>query len=1002
MVRAAAVLDVHCTTWGLWFASRQDLLRHGVVMDPGRTTLSSLWASLLGDLPRTPPVADPGSLTMARRLFALPGAEHYLPEHPLSVRMRQVRRVFAFLASRDIDIAATPWPQPQATVLTLAERLRDMLREDGCYAPSSAPDLIIEHAGKHPGFAFPFLQRFAGLRFLDCDYLSPRDIRLLRLLCLRHPDIDFMFEIYQNPLNAVFEHDRLTAGTLEAAFIDDQGNGPENFRITTREPEQVTAFSALVGQRPKQPEHLMEIPDKPLHRDWPRLDFHETQSPAEARGLLRDLLDENGAPGETLVAVCGGDDNAEVCAGLAARTPVSSVASRRLSGTSVYARLLLPLTMLADSQTDIAAFAALACDCLPDGATRATEVRLWLSPRLADQARRGMTLRDIIRHGPDMPPETPAAVRVAAHTAQHVLSALGGATGDELGHELYRHWQRIASSLLRRFSHDLHCDMPWLDRMMETGATLTLGRLIIDAFTGQGDACTPAEATAMLRQWGDQTLQRVLEAGTGALLVTAADAPLAAGRRHALFVHADADTWPGHSPRHPLGEAAGGIGAGVSLAPGPDTLSVALQRLSRWGTEAGDITLIASSPVQSNRDLPAAIPWMECLDTALAVQGVPPADKDEAADNRVIRHAPRAYMPLEAGDAAKPRDPRFGRLNLRRRAMDAMGFREFPRQTPPDIEPAARPLAGMLHTDTAALTRRAMGDTLAILSPSRLNRFYRCPWAFLITDVLHITPPQEAELGLASIEEGSMVHGALARLYRHLLHQGGGPVWLPDVARRENLMDLADRHSAAEVRAKRRGGVDIGEPLARRIAAIVRRVVALDLARHGDGGWRVTAVETPVALHPEDRDFSLHGVIDRIEFRPADGEVRLVDIKVSGAVNNDHLSVPSPGRSADFQMPLYVLMADGAQPPVLPPGTRQMSPALLAALAPVMKDTPNRNAPAKLFARRVRDDEPPEWTDELLAQVGELHRQMHRGWFLPWPVREACATCPLGPACRCE
>ena len=1007
MVRSASTLTVHCNMWGLWYASRRELLGRGVMMDPGRTTLSSLWASLLGELPHTPNMADPASLSMAKKLFSEPGAEDFLPGHPLMVRMQQVRKAMSFLESRDADVPAEAWPRPQATVLRLVQRLRELLRRENSYAPLSSLELIIDHMEKHPGFSFGFLQRFGVIRFVDSDYFSPRELHLLRLLCLRHPNIDFTFEIYSNAVDAVFEHDFNLYTSLENKIGLSGEQGCFNMQPVRIEPKTTTAFSSLVGQHPKSMDAIDGKNGISPVTDVPRLQVQEASGLDAAMHTL-DALDTavpaSAAAGDTVVAVCGGDVDAEVTARLSANHAVSAIASRSLDSSSVYARLRLPFEILSASSGDLLPLAALACDCLPPDADH-TPVRQRLHPWLSLLTRKGVRLGALLDTDLSLPPDMPAEIAAAFTTAVELLRCLRDDSGETFATALYGHWQRVASSLLRRLSRSADSGLSWLDRMSETGAALALGRQITASCFDQGESCCFAEVEVMLHQWGSQRLVRVLEAGEDALLVSTDDAPVAPDRSHVLFFGADAHRWPGFGSRHPLGEVSASVDTPASMTPGADPVSVALQRLSQWGAVAGSITLLTTLPVSSNDDIPPATPLLESMDACIA-SAPKKDDKDDTTDSEDGNVLTPLLLPgpdifgSETADAGVAE--RFRRLLTRSSLGPEFAPRYHPRQPLPDIDEDAGRLMGMLGTSAGGMVNRAMGEKLELLSPSRLNHFYRCPYAFLITEVLKIVPPEEAELGLARTDEGSMVHGAMARLYRDLMTRYGKPVWLPGLKHREDLLALADRHSAAEVRAKRQGGVDIGEPLARRIAAIVRRVVNYDLLQQKVEHYQVSDVEVSVRHRPPGTAFSLHGIIDRVETMPETGAVRLLDLKVSAKVYNDHLSVPSEGRSANFQMPLYVMMACGEGNAILPSGTTHVRPGLLAALAVDLKDEPNRKAPEELFATCDPREPAPSWMQELTDQICRLHGQMSGGVYPPWPVEKACEYCPLGPACRCE
>ncbi len=320
---------------------------------------------------------------------------------------------------------------------------------------------------------------------------------------------------------------------------------------------------------------------------------------------------------------------------------------------------------------------------------------------------------------------------------------------------------------------------------------------------------------------------------------------------------------------------------------------------------------------------------------------------------------------------------------------------------------ALGPYDGVLSQANAA--RAAEAVFAAPVSPSALQSYLSCPFAFYLRYVLGLQVPDEPDeaLSIEPVDLGSVAHEILQNAYA-LAAQAGPPS--KDVVLAG--LDQAAEHAFA--RAEARGLT--GFPLSWRVVsgellADLRHVVAADPcwddglapARFEWSFGRSTAPATlgddssaplgaddaapPLgagddAPAPEllvgDRVVRFRGRIDRLDESPDGRRVRLVDYKTGkGTTESERV-----GAGRDVQLPVYVLalLASGAPAPE----------SLVAEYRMVRRRAG--------FARLALPGGLDEVRESLAATLAIAVAGIEGGLFPRWPDR-ACAYCDAAASC---
>lgn len=246
---------------------------------------------------------------------------------------------------------------------------------------------------------------------------------------------------------------------------------------------------------------------------------------------------------------------------------------------------------------------------------------------------------------------------------------------------------------------------------------------------------------------------------------------------------------------------------------------------------------------------------------------------------------PAAALP-EAQTAASAEIAWAGRLS--ENGAEAQTLRELcrvllPKERFSRLEGAAeRPPHRLLDRSVA---RRLFGGRMRV-SPSRLERYYRCPYSYFMRSGLRTLPRQKAEL--TPLEAGTLIHRVLERMVS--AYGGRGLAQLDDATIRAEIRAQTDRYLAERVgeinEVPKRllyGFHKVGEWL----FELVRRLgeefaqsrfepAAFELAI-GEAG----AVAPLVLSTADGGEVLVEGTVDRVDIAQLDGKryVRVVDYK---------------------------------------------------------------------------------------------------------------------------
>jgi len=210
-----------------------------------------------------------------------------------------------------------------------------------------------------------------------------------------------------------------------------------------------------------------------------------------------------------------------------------------------------------------------------------------------------------------------------------------------------------------------------------------------------------------------------------------------------------------------------------------------------------------------------------------------------------------------------------------------------------------------------------------VLSPTRLQEWFRCPHSYFVHHVLGVDEPEffRHELRISPIVRGSLIHEAADRFFRDQISKGlpAGPDRLYT---EDDLLSM--RQFGLEVAAEFETQGLVGRPIFWRrdreqLLNDLAGILKFDHERERRG--TVIATELKFGLPdaefpalqrklPSGRTVSFRGSIDRVE--KADPEVLVVvDYKTGKSDTYKQLSLENPIlRGAQLQLPLYALAAN--------------------------------------------------------------------------------------------
>jgi RecB family exonuclease len=289
-----------------------------------------------------------------------------------------------------------------------------------------------------------------------------------------------------------------------------------------------------------------------------------------------------------------------------------------------------------------------------------------------------------------------------------------------------------------------------------------------------------------------------------------------------------------------------------------------------------------------------------------------------------------------------------------------------------------------------------------VYSSSRLEQYYRCPWAFFADTCLGLAPDFRCQDEYSALEKGALLHWLLERFYREGYWKG---------AEADAPETITGPLAALARRWLERGGLDPEETLwrlrSRDAVWTVAALIRTDIAWRRRTGLVPVLYEAPFGLPgaavgavSPGEGTSLWGQVDRIDILERDGETWAVvyDYKTSQEVTRSKIL---SGRS--LQIPTYLV---AAQPLLAQLGFSRIR--VVGGGYYVLKG-------AKL-AGGIWDREFTDLARSNLASVerGELaglqsllaetargwHEEILAGNFTPRPQDGACRPCPFVQCCR--
>jgi RecB family exonuclease len=228
----------------------------------------------------------------------------------------------------------------------------------------------------------------------------------------------------------------------------------------------------------------------------------------------------------------------------------------------------------------------------------------------------------------------------------------------------------------------------------------------------------------------------------------------------------------------------------------------------------------------------------------------------------------------------------------------------------------ARPALTAYDGHLVGLAIPSPASTGQIVSPTRLESWAVCPYAYFVRYLLDVEPVEDpAELlNLPAIEQGILVHRALDGYIDERIDEGGGLE--PDLAMLGRHFELACR--AAEARGVTGRSVlwrHQRDELWRHLVAFVEQ----DARRCDDEGsvplatelrFGFTGAREPIeVVIGGDRALQFRGSADRVD-RAGDGHLVVTDYKYSSTYKYNGLSQDEPTAAGSvLQLPIYALAA---------------------------------------------------------------------------------------------
>ncbi len=273
------------------------------------------------------------------------------------------------------------------------------------------------------------------------------------------------------------------------------------------------------------------------------------------------------------------------------------------------------------------------------------------------------------------------------------------------------------------------------------------------------------------------------------------------------------------------------------------------------------------------------------------------------------------------------------------------------------------------------------------VSPTRLDRFWECPYGFLLQTGLSVDERSYSIEWADPRTTGSLIHEVLRRVFRRIKEQGGRF----DAGGLEDYRKFTDEELGAVFEEWEANGESFVPPVWNSLRDHLRDRIHRLLSDEAERFNNMVVEALEQEYFVEGPTVRLEGRIDRIS-SDADG-VLLVDYKRSDRVKRKDVrpkeSTDAPLRPATFQIPFYVKLIESR-------GMRVKTAAYYA----VEKSKYNLVFDEGERKAWMGRDE----LDQLLAATEEAVREMELrvrggGWMVPDP-RAGCEACRFRSVCR--
>ncbi len=307
------------------------------------------------------------------------------------------------------------------------------------------------------------------------------------------------------------------------------------------------------------------------------------------------------------------------------------------------------------------------------------------------------------------------------------------------------------------------------------------------------------------------------------------------------------------------------------------------------------------------------------------------------------------------------------------------------------------------------LTRSAVGDPALVkqllgqlsdseerilLSPTSLESFLACPFAFLFERLLRVPRPGEEAAFEDPLIVGTLMHQTLKALFERIGERDGSLLAGREV---EQLAWLDEAIEEVFTRWEGEGRLFL-VPIWRDLRGKIREALAslLALERERFPGFDVGELEEGFTSDGPIEGVLLEGKIDRVSYR--DGEALVVDYKKHRHPTLREIRGQDGERPASFQIPFYIHLLERRGTPVGWAGYYDIDEG---RYSPVL-DAHSGQGDAGGSRRQVPldRDEMTELRGVLDASVTEMAARLRAGAFQTPDTQMGCEACPLRSICR--